>query len=210
MAVDTLRRQCQLRLLLPPPPPLLLVQWWLPVPVVLATRPMREAARPGARLIELMCAGATAGTIAYPDVAKSEGWVSNWDGREAPAEASESLKKRLRRAPTRHLLLVRHGQYDLKSTSDPPLTELGALVAAACSPHGVVLADAPLPFRCAFGRGPPAAIREAACRAHRHCRWHRPQAGADHWAVPGKVGRDRVQGLAARHGQRHQDEGRAY
>ena len=47
-----------------------------------------------------------------------------------PKEASEQFKKRFSKAPTRHIIMIRHGQYDLDFKGDPPLTELGREQAA--------------------------------------------------------------------------------
>jgi serine/threonine-protein phosphatase PGAM5 len=68
-------------------------------------------------------------------------WESNWDARE-PAEEDEGTP--VPRA-TRHLLLVRHGHYDLSGTTDEErkLTELGRRQAEAT---GQRLAELGLPY----------------------------------------------------------------
>jgi serine/threonine-protein phosphatase PGAM5 len=83
------------------------------------------------------------GTRCNPPLEYSQ-WESNWDGRAPPEEASESLKKRLRRAPKRHLILIRHGQYDLESDTDPPLTALGRHQATLTGQHIASWAEADL------------------------------------------------------------------
>eukprot|EP01052_Picozoa_sp_SAG31_P002693 SAG31_NODE_96_length_25743_cov_56.175948_23_plen_172_part_00 len=114
-----------------------------------ALPPLRQAAAPPIHCVAAVAAGAAAaavmtvatcdsqqtkaskfaaclapGTETFPDLDPA-GWDPNWDGRAPPADASDSIKRRLRAAPTRHLLLIRHGQYDMNSKDDPPLTELG-------------------------------------------------------------------------------------
>eukprot|EP00755_Sulcionema_specki_P026757 Sspe_Gene.86415::Locus_57084_Transcript_1_1_Confidence_1.000_Length_1160::g.86415::m.86415/K15637/PGAM5; serine/threonine-protein phosphatase PGAM5 len=64
------------------------------------------------------------GVPAHPTLQYGD-WESNWDGMDPHPDASDDLKKRLSKAPTRHLILVRHGQYDLQCEDDPPLTTLG-------------------------------------------------------------------------------------
>ena len=68
------------------------------------------------------------GTKTFPTLEYGK-WVSNWDARAPPKDAPEDLKKRLSKAPTRHIILIRHGQYDLDSDVDPPLTQLGRVQA---------------------------------------------------------------------------------
>jgi len=59
-----------------------------------------------------------------------EDWDSNWDGMSPPKEATPEFRKRFNKAPTRHIILIRHGQYDLDFKGDPPLTDLGREQAA--------------------------------------------------------------------------------
>eukprot|EP01059_Diplonema_ambulator_P007469 TRINITY_DN1692_c0_g2_i1.p1 TRINITY_DN1692_c0_g2~~TRINITY_DN1692_c0_g2_i1.p1 ORF type:complete len:289 (+),score=56.98 TRINITY_DN1692_c0_g2_i1:24-890(+) len=64
------------------------------------------------------------GVHCYPQLDYGK-WVVNWDGMAPHPEASDELKAKLKKAPARHLILIRHGQYDLEFKGDPPLTKLG-------------------------------------------------------------------------------------
>eukprot|EP01060_Flectonema_neradi_P032244 TRINITY_DN5093_c0_g1_i1.p1 TRINITY_DN5093_c0_g1~~TRINITY_DN5093_c0_g1_i1.p1 ORF type:complete len:290 (+),score=40.16 TRINITY_DN5093_c0_g1_i1:597-1466(+) len=70
------------------------------------------------------------GSECYPKLPYGE-WVANWDGRAPPPDAADEVKQAVKKGTIRHLILIRHGQYDLDN-SDHPLTKLGKEQASIC------------------------------------------------------------------------------
>ena len=138
--------------------------------LAVATARCDEAKRPPARTAYADCMAP--GTGSFPALEYGDGsWEQNWDGRAPPASAPDGLKRRLRRAPTRHLILIRHGQYDLKSETDPPLTELGREQAAKTGAHLAKWGVRPPPPS-------PPAHRAASHSAFCNNKMHGPRHGA--------------------------------
>eukprot|EP01051_Picozoa_sp_SAG22_P025209 SAG22_NODE_7360_length_747_cov_1.729938_1_plen_157_part_10 len=96
--------------------------------------PLLQSAKREKTLAELYSESMAPGTNTFPPL-QADRWEPNWDGRAPPASAPSGLRSRLRKAPTRHLILIRHGQYDLDSETDPPLTALGKLQATKTGEH---------------------------------------------------------------------------
>ena len=70
------------------------------------------------------------GSECHPELPYGK-WVSNWDGRAAPPEASDEVKEAMKTGTIRHLILIRHGQYVLDDENHP-LTQLGKEQARIC------------------------------------------------------------------------------